>query len=162
MNRSILEGTLSTDGFFAWFKLVLHCSTKKRQFWLWNFWSRLKIAPAHCGQASRNPIVLTWNSILWIILASTTTLRTRREAAAAAAASAEREREAHQVEEEEEDCGRLIWNAKPFPLKALGLLESFVQKFFPTIFIIDSYMRLCPGAIVTYVLKSTFLKWRIL
>ena len=50
-----------------------------------------------------------------------------------------KEKEAHVEEEELEDCGRLIWNAKPFPLKALGLLESFVQKFFPTIFIIDSY-----------------------
>ena len=40
-----------TDGFFARFRFVLHHGSKKRQFQFWNFWSRLKIAPAHCVQS---------------------------------------------------------------------------------------------------------------
>ena len=47
LKKSFLEETLLTDEFFAWFRLVLHHSNYKRQFWLWNFWSRLKMAPAH-------------------------------------------------------------------------------------------------------------------
>ena len=48
VKKSILEGTLWTDGFFAWFRLVLHHSNYRRQFWLRNFWFRLKIVQAHC------------------------------------------------------------------------------------------------------------------
>ena len=39
--KSIKEGTLLTDGFFAWVELVLH-HNQIRQFGLGKFWSRLK------------------------------------------------------------------------------------------------------------------------
>ena len=48
MKKSILEENLLTDRFFAWFRHVFHHNNQKRQFELRNFWSRLKMAPAHC------------------------------------------------------------------------------------------------------------------
>ena len=48
-----------TDGFFAWYSLVLHHGNSKRQFRLRNFWSRLKKAPAHCESVDTN-------FLLWI------------------------------------------------------------------------------------------------
>ena len=47
VKKSILEGALLANGFFAWYWLVLHHRYWKRQFQFWNFCFRLKMAPAH-------------------------------------------------------------------------------------------------------------------
>jgi len=48
VKKFILEGSLLTDGFFCYFRLVLHQSKEKKQLGFWNFWSRLKTPAAHC------------------------------------------------------------------------------------------------------------------
>ena len=52
--KSILEETLLTDEVFALFRLFLQDSNWKRQFELRNFWSSLKMAPAHCDIVVQN------------------------------------------------------------------------------------------------------------
>ena len=58
MKKSILKGTLLTDGFFCLIRILLLHSKKKWQFRLRNFWSRLKMAPPHCV-----PVALLYESM---------------------------------------------------------------------------------------------------